>query len=64
MKIILLFDSDRLDNRYREYELLDDADEALRKGEWANLTFCHPDHGEVFIAKIANRKDFESKRLR
>lgn len=53
MKVILLFDSDKPENSYREYELLDTADDALRKGEWCDITFCHPAHGEVFIQKTA-----------
>ena len=51
MKVILLFDSDKLDNRYREYELAGGADDMLRKGKWFSITFCHPDHGEVMIAR-------------
>lgn len=59
MKVILLFDSDKLDNCYREYELHEGADEALRKGKWVSMTICHPDHGEVFVAKVADQKDLE-----
>ena len=49
MKLILLFDSDKLGNCYREYEL--DYDKQLRAGGAVSVSFCHPDHGEVMQAK-------------
>lgn len=61
MKIILLFDSDKLKNCYREYELIKGADEDLRKGKWVSIAFCHPNHGEILSVKIADRKEIEGK---
>lgn len=60
MKIILLFDSDKLDNCYREYELIKGADDGLRKGERVSITFCHPDHGEVFMVKSADPEEMKN----
>lgn len=57
MKVILQFDSDDPNNRRREYELLDDEAEALCRGEWANVVFSHPDHGEVFITSTARHEN-------
>ena len=52
MKIILLFDSDKTKNIYREYELSDGLDKELRKGGRITATFCHPNSGEVMEFKL------------
>ena len=51
MKVILLFDSDKLENRCREYELSNSITKDLREGKKVSITFCHPLHGEIMIAK-------------
>ena len=60
MRIILLFDSDRLENVYREYTLSDDTDEKLRNGQMCKVSFCHPDHGEEFVSKTCEMLSEES----
>ncbi len=50
MKVILLFDSDKLDNCYREYMLNETVDEAISNGDHVTIEFCHPKHGEIMIA--------------
>ncbi len=50
MKVILLFDSDKPDNRYREYTLNDSVDGAISNGDHIVVEFCHPDHGEIMMA--------------
>lgn len=52
MKIILLFDSDKLDNCYRYYSLNDDIAKALLEGSMITITFCYPEYGEIMIADI------------
>ncbi len=52
MKIILLFDSDRMENVYREYHLDDVTDTKLRDGQMCKIAFCHPDHGEQMMSKV------------
>ena len=58
MKIILLFDSDRLDNCYREYELQDEIEgiDGKMRDKLVTITFCHPDHGEIMEMKVVDRK--------
>ncbi len=51
MKVILLFDSDKLENVYREYTLHENIDKELREGKRVSIKFCHPFHGEVMIAQ-------------
>ncbi len=60
MKVILLFDGDKLENVYREYELTDDTDEKLRDGQMCKIAFCHPDHGEQMMAKTCEMLSDES----
>ncbi|KKM26222.1 hypothetical protein LCGC14_1586900 [marine sediment metagenome] len=60
MKVILLFDSDKLDNCYREYMLRDSFDEDLRSGKYGCIEFCHPDNGEVMLASV---RDPSEKKL-
>lgn len=52
MKIQLLFDGPNGGNQWRSYELSDEISLKLLKGEKAVITFCHPNFGEVMIAKI------------
>lgn len=54
MKVIFLFDSDKLDNCYRYYSLSDTIVKSLREGKEVTLTFCHPAYGEVMMAKVRN----------
>lgn len=61
MKVILLFDSDKLKNCYKEYTLLGEFDKDLREGKWCSVTFCHPDFGEVCLVRTGDPKDFEEK---
>ncbi len=51
MKVILLFDGDKLENRYREYELSNSFAKDLCEGKKVSITFCHPFHGEIMVAK-------------
>ena len=56
MKIILLFDTEMLENRYRIYELSDELDKVLCENrEEIDITFCHPDMGEIFEARPHNK---------
>lgn len=58
MKVIILFDGDKLDNIYREYDL--DYDEELRDGKMVKISFCHPSHGEQIVAKCVEMLSEES----
>ena len=60
MKVILLFDSDKMENVYREYYLDDDTDDKLRAGQMCKISFCHPDHGEQLMAKTCEMLSEES----
>ena len=59
MKLIVLFDSDKLDNCYRVYELSEVNDSDLRKGKWLRITICHPDHGEVCIMEAEDHEKID-----
>lgn len=58
MIITLFFDSDRLENCYRQYTL--DNDEDLRNGKMVKIAFCHPDHGEQMMSKTCEMLSEES----
>ncbi len=60
MKVILLFDSDKSENIYREYNLDDDMDEKLRDGKMCKIAFCHPNHGEQMMIKTCEMLTDES----
>lgn len=57
MKVILLFDSDKMENAYREYTI--SADKELRDGACLSIRFCHPSHGELMNAKIEPKENNE-----
>lgn len=52
MKVILLFDIDKLDNTYREYELTEYMVKELQKGKKISISFRHPEFAEEFNAKL------------
>ena len=51
MKVVLLFDDDKLDNVYRIYTVNDNLRKNLADGGQVSITVMHPKYGEVFWAQ-------------